>query len=392
MKRIPLRRFAAGLIGIVFLASGLLKMADPVGTMLIVTEYLKFFHIGFLIPAAKGIGIAISLLEALTGIALITGVLRKITAWVTTGLLAFFTIVTLVLWIKNPQMDCGCFGQAIHLTHVQSLLKNVVMLALALWAFLPFGDFGKVPVRKIVSASIATASILFAVVYCNTHLPLVDYTDFRVGAELMASLDDDIMADNHYREERTYVKDGQEGKFLPGHYPGDDWTLVRKDTVFVESTLSTEQFPILSFRNSADEYCDAMAAQDKVVVFSVYEPSKAPWERISAGYNAVLEAGGQPLVMLACAPSQASQFDIPEGLPVYFADYKSLISLNRSNGGATYLSQGEIILKWSSKDAPQDFGPAFRDDPVNLSTWMLSHSRLKAQGFCLYLAALLILV
>ena len=48
MKRIPLRRFAAGLIGIVFLASGLLKMADPVGTMLIVTEYLKFFHIGFL--------------------------------------------------------------------------------------------------------------------------------------------------------------------------------------------------------------------------------------------------------------------------------------------------------------------------------------------------------
>lgn len=392
MKRIPLRRFGAGLIGLVLLASGLLKMADPVGTMLIVTEYLKFFHIAFLIPAAKVIGIALSLLEALTGIALITGVLRKLTAWVTTVLLAFFTVVTLILWIKNPQMDCGCFGQAIHLTHVQSLVKNVVMLLIALWAFLPFGDFGKTPVRKIVSASIAAASVIFAVVYCNTHLPLIDYTDFRVGAELMASLDDEIMADNHYREERTYVKDGQEGKFLPGHYPGEDWTLVKTDTVFVESTLSTDHFPILSFRDQADEYCDRMAAEGKVVVFSVYDPSKAPWERISAGYEAVQEAGGTPLVMLACAPSQLSGYAVPAGLPVYFADYKSLISLNRSNGGATYLSEGEIILKWSSKDTPSDFGPAFRDDAVNLSTWMLSHARLKAQGFCLYLAALLVLV
>lgn len=392
MKHIPLRRFGAGLIGLVLLASGLLKMADPVGTMLIVTEYLKFFHIAFLIPAAKGIGIALSLLEALTGIALITGVLRKLTAWVTTVLLAFFTVITLILWIKNPQMDCGCFGQAIHLTHVQSLVKNVVMLLIALWAFLPFGDFGKTPVRKIVSASIAAASVIFAVVYCNTHLPLIDYTDFRVGAELMASLDDEIMADNHYREERTYVKDGQEGKFLPGHYPGEDWTLVKTDTVFVESTLSTDNFPILSFRDQADEYCDRMAAEGKVVVFSVYDPSKAPWKRISAGYEAVLEAGGTPLVMLACAPSQLSGYAVPTGLPVYFADYKSLISLNRSNGGATYLSEGEIILKWSSKDTPSDFGPAFRDDAVNLSTWMLSHARLKAQGFCLYLAALLVLV
>jgi hypothetical protein len=135
-----------------------------------------------------------------------------------------------------------------------------------------------------------------------------------------------------------------------------------------------------------------MAAEGKVVVFSVYDPSKAPWERISAGYEAVLEAGGTPLVMLACAPSQVADCAVPAGLPVYFADYKSLISLNRSNGGATYLSEGEIILKWSSKDTPSDFGPAFRDDAVNLSTWMLSHARLKAQGFCLYLAALLVLV
>ena len=392
MKRIPLRRFAAGLVGIVLLASGLLKIMDPVGTMLIVTEYLKFFHIGFLIPAAKGLGIALSLLEAFTGIALITGVFRKVTAWVATGLLAFFTVVTLVLWIKNPAMDCGCFGEAVHLTHSQSFWKNVVLLLLALWAFLPYGDFGKTPVRKFVSAGIAAISVIYAAIYCNTHLPLIDHTDFRVGAELMASLEDDIVADNHYREERTYVKDGQEGRFLPGYYPGEDWTLVKTDTVFVESPMAQEKYPILSFRDMADTYEDRMAAEGKVIVFSVYDPLKAPWERIATQYGSVLEAGGTPLVLAAGAPSQLSTWPVPAGLPVYFADYKSLISLNRDNGGATYLSEGEIICKWPSRKVPDNLKPTFDDDPVNLSTWLLGRGRIKAQGFCLYLAALLILV
>ena len=392
MKRIPLRRFAAGLVGIVLLASGLLKIMDSVGTMLIVTEYLKFFHIGFLIPAAKGLGIALSLLEAFTGIALITGVFRKVTAWVATGLLAFFTVVTLVLWIKNPAMDCGCFGEAVHLTHAQSFWKNVVLLVLALWAFLPYGDFGKTPVRKFVSAGIAAVSVIYAAIYCNTHLPLIDHTDFRVGAELMASLEDDIVADNHYREERTYVKDSQEGRFLPGYYPGEDWTLVKTDTVFVESPMAQEKYPILSFRDMADTYEDRMAAEGKVIVFSVYDPLKAPWERIATQYGSVLEAGGTPLVLAAGAPSQLSSWPVPAGLPVYFADYKSLISLNRDNGGATYLSEGEIICKWPSRKVPDNLRPTFDDDPVNLSTWLLGRGRIKAQGFCLYLAALLILV
>ena len=71
------RRFAAVLVGIVFLVSGLLKMVDPVGTMLIVTEYLKFFHLQFLLPAAKVIGICFSFLECALGVALITGIARR---------------------------------------------------------------------------------------------------------------------------------------------------------------------------------------------------------------------------------------------------------------------------------------------------------------------------
>ncbi len=392
MKHISLRRLAAIVIGIVFIVSGILKISDPVGTMLIVKEYLKFFHIAFLSGAAKGIGIALATTETFVGIGLVTGVWRKAVAIITTVMLVFFTIVTLVLWILNPSMDCGCFGLAIHLTHAQSLIKNIILLALALWAFLPFGDFGETPVRKKISAIIACVSVVLAVFYCNSHLPLVDRTEFRVGAELFASLEDDVAFDNHYRESKTYQKDGQIGKFLPGVYPGDDWELVQTDTLFVENPFAQETFPILSFRDMEDNYCDRMAAEGRVIVFSVYDPSKARWEAIEQQYKAAAEGGATPLVLVACAPSQIQLYSLPASLPLYFADYKTLISLNRSNGGATYIADGEIILKWTSKEVPEDFHGIVADDPVNLSTWKLSRSRLKAQSFCLYLAALLILV
>ena len=87
------RRFCAILIGLVFLASGLLKLLDPVGTGLIVSEYFKFFHLGFLQGTAKALGMVLSLVEAITGAALISGVFRKTTAVITSILIIFFTAV-----------------------------------------------------------------------------------------------------------------------------------------------------------------------------------------------------------------------------------------------------------------------------------------------------------
>ena len=52
-RNIGMRRLIAVLMGIFFLCTGLLKLGDPVGTMLIVTEYCKFFHLQFLLPAAN---------------------------------------------------------------------------------------------------------------------------------------------------------------------------------------------------------------------------------------------------------------------------------------------------------------------------------------------------
>lgn len=345
-----LKRKAAILVGIVFLVSGLLKMTDPVGTMLIVTEYCKFLHIGFLQPAAKLIGIALSFIECIIGVGLVTGVHRRLYAIATYLMLAFFTLVTFILWILNPVMDCGCFGQAIHLTHAQSFLKNLLLVALSLFAFTPLNSLGEPKPKKYVAFSLGFASILLACFYSNTHLPILEFTDFTTGTRLYASIEDDA-----------------------------------SDEAFDAAVM-------LSFYNEEGEYKDELAAKGKVALFSVYKPADARWQTLEQEYRKAESAGALPLVLAASYPAGIEQLGVPATLPVYFADYKTLITLNRSNGGGTYFSDGELVYKWKAGGLPDTFSADLADDPLVVSSRSLVRRRLIAQGFCVALGAVLLLL
>ena len=381
-----LRRLCAILIGLVFLASGLLKLLDPVGTGLIVSEYFKFFHLGFLQGTAKALGMVLSLVEATTGAALISGVFRKTTAVITSVLVVFFTIVTLILWIANPEMDCGCFGEAIHLSHGQTLLKNVVLLALAAAAFLPFQNFGVPRKGKYVAFFLAIPSLVFALCHNARHLPMIDFTEFAPGTELFASLDNDYQEMDGKVPTFIYERNGQRGSFTLDALPDSTWTFVGVDTLSRSGLYKNASKPVLSFRDADGEYQDELAVLGKVMVFSVYDPEDADWDRIRTQAAEARICGATPLII--SVPGE----DTPED--VYLADYKPLITLNRANGGATYFNDGELISNWSPRDVPE--AEALRSlldrEPVSASTDFIVGRRIRAQGFALYLLALLLLL
>ncbi len=389
-RNLPVRRFVAVLIGIFLLCTGLLKLMDPEGTRLIVTEYCKFFHLRFLIPAAKVLGMVLSLLESALGVALITGIARRVSAWATYILLGFFTLITFILWRANPEMDCGCFGEAYHLTHLQSLLKNVVLLLLAVFAFTPMSSLDTPRTRRQVAAWVAWVSLVVALVYCNRHIPLVDFTDYKPGTVLFAS--DNAASSpvrDSYRPSYVYEKDGRQETFTLENLPDSSWTFVKVDTLRRRSLGHRAENPVLSFRDAQGDYQDALAARDQAVVFSVYEPDRAPWDKIRERFDAVQRSGARPLLLLTALPSEEAAL---EGLPAYFADYRTLISLNRDNGGATYFYEGELVAKWGVRDFPKHLSDVLADDPVDLSTHVAARKRILAQGFCVYLGAVLILL
>ncbi len=383
------RRFCAILIGIVFLASGLLKLLDPVGTGLIVTEYARFFRLGFLQPAARGVGIALALLESLLGAALVTGVYRRLSAIVMQILLVVFTAVTVLLVIFRPEMDCGCFGEAVHLTHFQSLLKNIVLLLLAAVAFIPFRGLRTPTKRKYVAFWAVAASLFVAAYYNQRHLPTVDFTDFAPGSELFSTRDSAPEEVDRF-EARIYERGGQRGLFTDNRLPDSTWTFVGTDTVSRNTLRLDAGNPVLSFRDAEGVYRDEEAVQGKVVLLSFYQPEEADWQDVPAFLERVYAAGARPFVLVTDAGA------VPATLRdrACIADYKTLITLNRSNGGATYADDGLIVRKWHALDLPSDgeLGYYTGLDAVEGAVRSVNEGRLRSQGFLLYLAALLLLL
>ena len=105
-----MKRFCGYVAGFVFFISGILKLMDPVGASLVMKEYFHFLHIGFMDFSAMTAGIFFSFAECTIGAGLITGVWRRVVAPVSIGFQSLFTLITLLLVVFNPKMDCGCFG------------------------------------------------------------------------------------------------------------------------------------------------------------------------------------------------------------------------------------------------------------------------------------------
>ena len=386
------RRFCAFVLGAVFLISGILKLMDPVGAEFIMKSYFSFLHIGFMDFSAKFFGVAFALTEAVLGAALMSGVWRKVVGIAVVALTTFFTLLTLVLLIFNPVMDCGCFGEAIHLTHLQTFVKNVILCALCCGAFIPMRELDRPVKVKYVSFALTACSLVALLIYSLVALPLKDYTAFHPGAMLQAA------ADEQYKDfsepEFIYEKDGVTQAFSLDALPDSSWN-------FVDSRIRQDDFAagtVLTLTDDAGEYCDSLAIKGNVLVVSAYRKLSAG--RIEGIESLVADAravGLTPIVLvpsddvLAAASEKHAAFE--DGL-VYYSDYKTLATLNRSNGGATWISDGQIVRKWSYTLRPssEKLSAALAEDPTALALETQSKGSLALQSFLLYIFAVLLLL
>lgn len=390
-----IRRFCTVLAGLVFFGAGMLKIMDPVGAGLVVDEYFKFFHMPWLGFSSKAVGVVMALVETLTGAALLAGVWKKAVAVVTSILTVGFTLLTLILVIFNPEMDCGCFGEAVHLTHLQTFLKNLALCAICAGAFLPFKDFGESRKAKVVVFSIVAASVLAFTVYSLVSLPMIDFSEFAPGTELAENEEDEEIAegislnDESDTREQYYViyeKNGQEGAFTLDKLPDSTWTFVRAEKISSTIPDYSQSTPLLFISDSDGEYRNELLAEGKVMVISIYDADGykdfAKAERFledarSAGFNAFV----------------ISREYIPE-LDSFTSDYKKVITLNRSNGGVTFIDDGEIIRKWPARNVPDsnELRKIFTKNSAEIMITSTSEGRIFFQGFILYSLALLLIL
>lgn len=385
------RRFSGFICGFVFFLSGILKLMDPVGAGLVMDSYLDFLHIGFLGFASKPLAFLFALAETIVGTAMITGVWRRITAIIALSLQGFFTLLTILLAIFNPVMDCGCFGEFIHLTHVETLVKNLVICALLSYAYFPMRNLGRPLKRKYVSFGVVCTSVLAFSIFSLSRLPIIDFTDYEPGAQILSA--DANVADEAFDAMFIYEKDGVQQEFTLENLPDSTWTFV--STLTIQNKDLKSSGATLSFYDNDKEYQDSLAVQGNVMVISIYDPQmrQKKWDAAVRMAENARESGFNPMILVAGTPEQIKG-KVTDDIPVYFSDYKTLITLNRSNAGATWLSHGYIIKKWGHRAYPD------QDDLLTYikgnSTEAILESNTKGsllfQGFLLYVFAVMLLL
>ena len=395
-----MRRFCGFITGFVFFISGILKLLDPVGTGLIMKEYMDFLHIGFMDFAAKFSGTVFALAETVIGTALITGVWRRITAIAAMSIQGFFTLLTLILVIFNPEMDCGCFGEAVHLTHLETFVKNIVICILLGCAFIPLRGLGRPKKRKYVSFALVTVSVLAFTAYSWMYIPLVDFTDYKPAAELQNSSRE--ADEERYEAIFIYEKDGVRQSFTLNHLPDTTWKFVSTETRLKEDH---ENIRInLSFYDSEGLYCDYAATKGKVMIISVYDPrmKEQKWNRLAAFISDAAAEGFNPILLVASTPEEMSgqlgKLDENKRKTLerhmYYADYKTLATMNRSNGGLTYFSDGYLIRKWAGRSLPDraELHETATGDDTEAIIGQSTQSSLTFQAFLLYVFAIMLLM
>ena len=330
------------LFALTFIVSGALKLVDPVGTGLIVKEYLDFMHLGALEPAAIGLGIALAVTEFTIGVCILGGLRIRIISWITLILVAGFTGLTLYLMLFNPISDCGCFGEAIHLTNTQTFLKNLVLLVLAVLIFLGRKRATMVATPVIEWSFVGVFALLALAVALRAAatIPQVDFTAYSVGTSL-----DDLAQENQARFETTfiYTKDGHTEEFTLDNLPDDSWTYLDSRTVQVGGSTKMAQ---------VDFTLEQM--EGPVLAVTVYSPDAlkpAQQARIDRFCQAAQRLGQEPVIY---GPTE----------DYVTADRKSLMTLNRSNGGAVYFNDGMIVAKWANLELDDaDLGGVLAEDP-----------------------------
>ena len=383
-----LKRFCGFLAGFVFFIAGIFKLLDPVGAGLVMKEYMDFLYLGFLSGTSRIAAVILAFAETVIGTALVTGIWRRVTAMVSVLFQTFFTILTLLLVIFNPEMDCGCFGEVIHLTHLQTFIKNIILLAMLLAFTFPFRYLGGPKKHKYASFAIVTVSVLAFAVYSWMYIPLVDYTAFKPAAALQAGSAFAVEDEDRYEAVFIYEKDGVIEEFTLGHLPDSTWSFVQTRTTLKEGF---EDLTVgLSFYDDEGNYQDSLAAGTKVLVMSLYDVNlrQSTWKRLEAFVDMAENVGFRTLVLVSEFPEDAAWDNM------YVCDYKTLITMNRSNGGVTYFSDGYLIRKWAARTRPDaiELEEIYSGDDTEVIIDSDSKGRLAFQGFLLYVFAVMLLL
>jgi len=353
-------RFISRLLtGALFIFSGAVKAMDPLGSAYKFQDYFHAFNLGFLLPLALPMAILLATAEFIAGFSVLTGYRFRTGRWAVLVLMIIFTPLTLVLAITNPVSDCGCFGDAVHLTNWQTFGKNIVILFLVLILFsgrIKFPYKGNKFSEWIWLGVVTALFIVFSLLNLR-YLPLFDFLPYRVGNNIpeQMKIPEDKPVDE-YETTFIYEKDGVTKEFTLDNYPADDttWKFVDQKSVLVKKGYqpAVHDFSIV-LPGGEDITGNILENMNLTLLMVSKKLEKADPGKLQSGYELGKSCNAVGIgfyVLTASGPGAFGSSDT--GITFCNTDETTLKTMVRSNPGFLLLKNGTIIGKWSWASVP----------------------------------------
>lgn len=243
------------LTGLLFIFSGLVKAIDPKGLAFKMQEFFEAWTGSGFMPGlmktfdeyALTFSIIMITLEVIVGVALLIGWKKKITITVLLLLMIFFTFLTSYVLFTGKIRACGCFGDCIPLTPIQTFTKDIVLLLMAI--FLLFNTKYISPIAKPLFSFLymlaATMLVLFLHWYVLRNLPLADCLPYKKGNNIveLQKIPANAIPDK-YDFLFIYKKDGVEKEFKADATPDSTWEFVDRKQTLIQK--GSNNIPVIS--------------------------------------------------------------------------------------------------------------------------------------------------
>ena len=355
------------LLALTFIFSGFVKAIDPLGSQYKIAEYLEAVQLSAYIPdwAQLILSVGLSAIEFTLGVMLLLAIRRRLASKISLIMMVVMTLVTLWLTVSNPIQDCGCFGDAIHLTNTQTFIKNLILLTaaiiLACWPLYQI---------RFVSKTNQWIAFYFTIVFIVTastlslyHLPIFDFRPYYIGQNIKKGMEIPKGAKlTTYKTTFICEKNGATKEFTENDYPYNDSTWVFKDT-HQEILEKGYEPPIHDFsitdEKTGEDLTDSILTKDGytfLLIAPVLERADdSNFGEIDAIYEYAKENGYGFYGLTASTDKAVKHWRDITGAeyPFYAMDGTTLKTIIRSNPGLVLLYKGTIINKWSHNDLPK---------------------------------------
>lgn len=369
-----------GIVGVLFIFSGLIKANDPLGLSYKMKEFFEIWNqelekgsffakdiminfFQFCHDHSLSLSVFMIAFEIIAGVAVLLGWRMKIFSWLLLLLTLFFTFLTGYAFYSGKFTNCGCFGDCIPLQPKTSFMKDIILTLLIIFLFANRRKIqpqlsGKTNFGIMAATTVLSFGLQW---YVLNYLPLLDCLPFKKGNNIPEKMK---MPANAVPDSTVitfvYEKEGKRVEFTADNFPSDfkvpPYKFITRYDKVVRKGKNNEP-PIKGFALRTESGVDSteIVLSEPYCLLLFCENFSTPveyWKKDFDRLRTTAKAKNVPVYLVTASINEA-KLALREttfaDVQIFECDFTAIRTAARTNPCLYLLKKGEVQDKWSYK-------------------------------------------